>query len=180
MLCAFSQAPGNAIISRQVAPSTIIRQGCPAPTSLAATTTLHRPPILQVTPSVGVKSFLIMFIWLAVHCFVSITGTSCRLKDHTKCLNHCLKLGQHGIILQCTMILPVYVTKWHLKDLMRTFFHNEKDSNSHSLEDVMWCTVWIHVFQLFGFIGYPEHCFLDLQSQILCLLIKRYFINAIY
>ncbi|KAM9361621.1 transcription initiation factor TFIID subunit 4 [Symphorus nematophorus] len=41
------QAPGNSIISRQVAPSTIIRQGCPAPTSLAATTTLHRPPILQ-------------------------------------------------------------------------------------------------------------------------------------
>ncbi|XP_044079617.1 transcription initiation factor TFIID subunit 4 [Siniperca chuatsi] len=41
------QAPGNTIISRQVAPSTIIRQGCPAPTSLAATTTLHRPPILQ-------------------------------------------------------------------------------------------------------------------------------------
>ncbi|XP_035487312.2 transcription initiation factor TFIID subunit 4-like isoform X2 [Scophthalmus maximus] len=38
-------SPGN--ISRQVAPSTIIRQGCPAPTSLAATTTLHRPPILQ-------------------------------------------------------------------------------------------------------------------------------------
>ncbi|XP_053299886.1 transcription initiation factor TFIID subunit 4 isoform X2 [Pleuronectes platessa] len=39
------QAPGN--ISRQVAPTTIIRQGCPAPTTLAATTTLHRPPILQ-------------------------------------------------------------------------------------------------------------------------------------
>ncbi|XP_070702654.1 transcription initiation factor TFIID subunit 4 [Pempheris klunzingeri] len=41
------QAPGNTIINRQVAPSTIIRQSCPAPTSLAATTTLHRPPILQ-------------------------------------------------------------------------------------------------------------------------------------
>ncbi|XP_076607861.1 transcription initiation factor TFIID subunit 4 isoform X2 [Chaetodon auriga] len=41
------QAPGNTIISRQVAPSTIIRQGCPAPTSLAATTTLHRAPVLQ-------------------------------------------------------------------------------------------------------------------------------------
>nr|XP_019942453.1 PREDICTED: transcription initiation factor TFIID subunit 4-like [Paralichthys olivaceus]XP_019942454.1 PREDICTED: transcription initiation factor TFIID subunit 4-like [Paralichthys olivaceus] len=40
-----SQAPVN--ISRQVAPSTIIRQGCPTPTTLAATTTLHRPPILQ-------------------------------------------------------------------------------------------------------------------------------------
>lgn len=42
------QVPGNAIISRQVAPSSgIIRQGCPAPTTLTATTTLHRPPILQ-------------------------------------------------------------------------------------------------------------------------------------
>ncbi|TKS71016.1 TFIID subunit 4 RNA polymerase II [Collichthys lucidus] len=41
------QPPGNTIISRQVTPSTIIRQGCPAPTSLAATTTLQRPPILQ-------------------------------------------------------------------------------------------------------------------------------------
>lgn len=55
VLCALSQAPGNTIISRQVAPSTIVRQGCPTPPSLAATTTLHRPPILQVTPSAGVK-----------------------------------------------------------------------------------------------------------------------------
>ncbi|XP_062252417.1 transcription initiation factor TFIID subunit 4-like isoform X2 [Platichthys flesus] len=39
------QAPGN--ISRQQAPTTIIRQVCPAPATLAATTTLHRPPILQ-------------------------------------------------------------------------------------------------------------------------------------
>ncbi|KAI9546373.1 hypothetical protein NQZ68_027542 [Dissostichus eleginoides] len=41
------QAPGNTIISRQVAPSTIIRQGGPTPTPLTATTTLHRPPVLQ-------------------------------------------------------------------------------------------------------------------------------------
>ncbi|GAA6221820.1 transcription initiation factor TFIID subunit 4-like [Lates japonicus] len=40
------QTPGN-IITRQVAPTTIIRQGCPGPTSLATTTTLHRPPVLQ-------------------------------------------------------------------------------------------------------------------------------------
>ncbi|XP_017290694.1 transcription initiation factor TFIID subunit 4 [Kryptolebias marmoratus] len=40
------QAPGNAIISRQVSPSTIIRQGCPAPAPLTVTTTLHRPPLL--------------------------------------------------------------------------------------------------------------------------------------
>ncbi|XP_008291655.1 transcription initiation factor TFIID subunit 4-like [Stegastes partitus] len=42
-----SQAPGNTIISRQVSSSTIIRQGCPAPTSVTATTTLHRPLIHQ-------------------------------------------------------------------------------------------------------------------------------------
>ncbi|KAK5872937.1 hypothetical protein PBY51_013595 [Eleginops maclovinus] len=41
------QAPGNTLISRQVAPSTIIRQGGPTPTPLTATTTLHRPPVLQ-------------------------------------------------------------------------------------------------------------------------------------
>uniref|UniRef100_A0A671TJS3 TATA-box binding protein associated factor 4 n=1 Tax=Sparus aurata TaxID=8175 RepID=A0A671TJS3_SPAAU len=66
------QAPGNTIISRQVAPSTIIRQGCPAPTSLTATTTLHRPPVLQVTPLLETlenvkkcKSFLSTLIKLA-------------------------------------------------------------------------------------------------------------------
>uniref|UniRef100_A0A3Q1E9U3 TAF4A RNA polymerase II, TATA box binding protein (TBP)-associated factor n=1 Tax=Acanthochromis polyacanthus TaxID=80966 RepID=A0A3Q1E9U3_9TELE len=41
-----SQAPGNTIISRQVSSGTIIRQGCSTPTSLTATTALHRPPIL--------------------------------------------------------------------------------------------------------------------------------------
>nr|XP_020448933.1 transcription initiation factor TFIID subunit 4-like [Monopterus albus] len=41
------QTPGNTIINRQVATSTIIRQGCPVPTTLPLTTTLHRPPILQ-------------------------------------------------------------------------------------------------------------------------------------
>ncbi|CAM9220978.1 unnamed protein product [Lampetra planeri] len=45
------QTPGNPISSRQVAPSGIVRQSGPPPTSLSATTTLHRPPILQVTPS---------------------------------------------------------------------------------------------------------------------------------
>lgn len=48
------QAPGNTIINRQVAPSTIIRPGCPAPTSLPKTTTLHRPPILQTSVGAAV------------------------------------------------------------------------------------------------------------------------------
>ncbi|KAM3622032.1 uncharacterized protein V6R79_019555 [Siganus canaliculatus] len=41
------QTPGNSIVSRQVTPSTIIRQGSPAATALTDTTTLHRPPVLQ-------------------------------------------------------------------------------------------------------------------------------------
>ncbi|XP_069569477.1 transcription initiation factor TFIID subunit 4-like [Brachyistius frenatus] len=41
------QAPGSSINSRQVATSTIIRQGCAAATSLTATTNLQRPPVFQ-------------------------------------------------------------------------------------------------------------------------------------
>lgn len=41
------QMPGNAVITRPLAPSTVIRPGCSVPTSLPKTTTLHRPPILQ-------------------------------------------------------------------------------------------------------------------------------------
>uniref|UniRef100_A0A3B5MI10 TAFH domain-containing protein n=1 Tax=Xiphophorus couchianus TaxID=32473 RepID=A0A3B5MI10_9TELE len=41
-------APGTTIISRQVSPGAIIRPGCPPPVSLAATTALHRAPILPV------------------------------------------------------------------------------------------------------------------------------------
>uniref|UniRef100_A0A8C9ZRT6 TAF4A RNA polymerase II, TATA box binding protein (TBP)-associated factor n=1 Tax=Sander lucioperca TaxID=283035 RepID=A0A8C9ZRT6_SANLU len=63
MLCVLYQAPGNTIISRQVAPSTIIRQGCPAPTSTAATTTLHRPPILQVTLLEFVNNLNVLCFW---------------------------------------------------------------------------------------------------------------------
>uniref|UniRef100_H3CNQ7 TATA-box binding protein associated factor 4 n=1 Tax=Tetraodon nigroviridis TaxID=99883 RepID=H3CNQ7_TETNG len=43
----FSQATGNTVVSKPVAPSTIIHPGCAAPTSLPVTTTLHRPPVLQ-------------------------------------------------------------------------------------------------------------------------------------
>lgn len=57
------QAPGTPIITRQVTP-TIIKQGSPAQTSVQATTTLHRPPVLQnlmlggasPTPTVGTPS----------------------------------------------------------------------------------------------------------------------------
>ncbi|XP_043978607.1 transcription initiation factor TFIID subunit 4-like [Gambusia affinis] len=42
-----TQAPGTTIINRQVSPGAIIRPGCPPPVSLAATTALHRAPILS-------------------------------------------------------------------------------------------------------------------------------------
>ncbi|CAL9704322.1 unnamed protein product [Knipowitschia caucasica] len=41
------QTPGNAVISRPVAPSTVLRPGGPVSTPLPKTTTLHRPPVLQ-------------------------------------------------------------------------------------------------------------------------------------
>uniref|UniRef100_A0A3B4AN20 TAFH domain-containing protein n=1 Tax=Periophthalmus magnuspinnatus TaxID=409849 RepID=A0A3B4AN20_9GOBI len=43
------QTPGNAVISRPVTPSTVIRPGGPVSTTLPKTTTLHRPHILQET-----------------------------------------------------------------------------------------------------------------------------------
>ncbi|XP_021425350.2 transcription initiation factor TFIID subunit 4 isoform X1 [Oncorhynchus mykiss] len=41
------QAPGTPILTRQVTPTTIIKQGSPVPTSAPVTTTLQRPPVLQ-------------------------------------------------------------------------------------------------------------------------------------
>ncbi|KAJ7999014.1 hypothetical protein DPEC_G00210990 [Dallia pectoralis] len=46
------QAPGTPMLSRQMAPTTIIKQGMSVPTS-APTTTLQRPPVLQSTVVVG-------------------------------------------------------------------------------------------------------------------------------
>ncbi|XP_036386981.1 transcription initiation factor TFIID subunit 4 [Megalops cyprinoides] len=41
------QAPGTPIMARQVTPTTIIKQATPTQTSVQATTTLQRPPVLQ-------------------------------------------------------------------------------------------------------------------------------------
>ncbi|XP_057703061.1 transcription initiation factor TFIID subunit 4 [Corythoichthys intestinalis] len=49
------QVPLNTIISRQASPSTIIRQGCPTPTSLPSTTTLHRPPVLHSSVGTAIQ-----------------------------------------------------------------------------------------------------------------------------
>uniref|UniRef100_A0A3Q1AZV2 TAFH domain-containing protein n=1 Tax=Amphiprion ocellaris TaxID=80972 RepID=A0A3Q1AZV2_AMPOC len=44
------QAPGASLLARPVTPTTIIKQGSTVQTTVTATTTLQRPPVLQVTP----------------------------------------------------------------------------------------------------------------------------------
>lgn len=43
------QAPGASLLTRTVTPTTIIKQGSTVHTTVTATTTLQRPPVLQVT-----------------------------------------------------------------------------------------------------------------------------------
>lgn len=43
------QAPGTSILARPVTPTTIIKQGSTVQTTMTPTTTLQRPPVLQVT-----------------------------------------------------------------------------------------------------------------------------------
>ncbi|XP_039653994.1 transcription initiation factor TFIID subunit 4-like isoform X2 [Perca fluviatilis] len=82
------QAPGNTIISRQVAPSTIIRQGCPAPTSSAATTTLHRPPILQSSVGAAVPGITPRTVSQTAGTTVSsVTVSKETMENVTKCKN---------------------------------------------------------------------------------------------
>ncbi|TKS77815.1 TFIID subunit 4 RNA polymerase II [Collichthys lucidus] len=47
------QAPGASLLARPVTPTTIIKQGSPVQTTVTATTTLQRPPVLQNTIMVG-------------------------------------------------------------------------------------------------------------------------------
>uniref|UniRef100_A0A3Q3N7N9 TATA-box binding protein associated factor 4 n=1 Tax=Mastacembelus armatus TaxID=205130 RepID=A0A3Q3N7N9_9TELE len=44
------QAPGTSLLARPVTPTTIIKQGSTVPATVTATTTLQRPPVLQVPP----------------------------------------------------------------------------------------------------------------------------------
>ncbi|XP_036447486.1 transcription initiation factor TFIID subunit 4-like [Colossoma macropomum] len=47
------QAPGTPLITRQVAPTTIIKQASPVPAAVQPTTALQRPPLLQNTIMLG-------------------------------------------------------------------------------------------------------------------------------
>lgn len=105
-VCAVSQAPGNTIITRQVAPSTVVRQGAPpTPTSLAATTALHRPPILQVNTTCGSQT-----------------------------LSDCVHSACCTLFTRASVMQSVSFTVWNW--VVSAFFHNENDANSHNVEDV--------------------------------------------
>ncbi|XP_023283772.1 transcription initiation factor TFIID subunit 4-like [Seriola lalandi dorsalis] len=81
------QAPGN-IISRQVTPSNIIRQGCPTPTSLAATTTLHRPPVLQSSVGAAVPGMTTRTVTQTAGTTVtSVTVSKETMENVKKCKN---------------------------------------------------------------------------------------------
>ncbi|KAM6978025.1 transcription initiation factor TFIID subunit 4-like isoform 2-T2 [Aplochiton taeniatus] len=47
------QAPGTPLLARQMTPTSIIKQGSPVQTSVQATTTLQRPPVMQNTIMLG-------------------------------------------------------------------------------------------------------------------------------
>lgn len=94
------QVSGNTIISRQVAPSTIIRQGCPTPTTLTPTTTLHRPPILQSSVGATVPG---MTSWpvtqTAGNTVTSVTLSKETMENVKKCKNFLstlIKLASSG------------------------------------------------------------------------------------
>ncbi len=53
------QAPGASLLARPVTPTTIIKQGSTVQTTVTATTTLQRPPVLQVIPPHILSGYLI-------------------------------------------------------------------------------------------------------------------------
>ncbi|XP_041836623.1 transcription initiation factor TFIID subunit 4 isoform X2 [Melanotaenia boesemani] len=90
------QAPGNAVISRQVRPSTIIRQGCPPATPLTAATTLHRPAVLQSSAGVTVPGITPR---AAVTTVTSVTVSKETMENVKKCKNFLstlIKLASSG------------------------------------------------------------------------------------
>ncbi|XP_061730908.1 transcription initiation factor TFIID subunit 4 [Nerophis ophidion] len=91
------QAPGNNIISRQTAPTTIIRPGCPTPSALTATTTLHRPPILQSSVGTAVPG-ITQRIQTAGTTVTSVTMSKETMENVNKCRNFLSTL----IKLTCT------------------------------------------------------------------------------
>ncbi|XP_012717646.2 transcription initiation factor TFIID subunit 4 isoform X1 [Fundulus heteroclitus] len=94
------QAPGTTIVSRQVSQSTIIRPGCPAPASLAATTALHRPSILPTSVGTTVPGMAPRtFTPTAGTTVTSVTVSKETMENVKKCKNFLstlIKLASSG------------------------------------------------------------------------------------
>uniref|UniRef100_A0A4W6EX67 TATA-box binding protein associated factor 4 n=1 Tax=Lates calcarifer TaxID=8187 RepID=A0A4W6EX67_LATCA len=59
------QPPGASLLARSVTPTTIIKQGSTVQTTVAATTKLQRPPVLQVSPThIPLKKMLFVCVYL--------------------------------------------------------------------------------------------------------------------
>uniref|UniRef100_A0A8C6U117 TAF4A RNA polymerase II, TATA box binding protein (TBP)-associated factor n=1 Tax=Neogobius melanostomus TaxID=47308 RepID=A0A8C6U117_9GOBI len=81
------QMPGKAVITRPMAPSTVIRPGCPVPTSLPKTTTLHRPPILQVKEDSYVKHMSVCHMFVLFYLNLSLCSCQETMENVNKCKN---------------------------------------------------------------------------------------------
>ncbi|XP_061688477.1 transcription initiation factor TFIID subunit 4 isoform X2 [Syngnathoides biaculeatus] len=117
------QAPGNSIINRHTTPSTIIRQGCPTPTSLPSTTTLRRPPVLQgsVAPAMPRMSQRSQTVGNTVP---SITMSKDTMENVNKCRNFLSTL----IKLTCTgkRLTEAASVKQLVKDLLENKLEAEE------------------------------------------------------
>uniref|UniRef100_A0A3P9NPH0 TATA-box binding protein associated factor 4 n=1 Tax=Poecilia reticulata TaxID=8081 RepID=A0A3P9NPH0_POERE len=80
------QTPGGPLLARSVTPTTIIKQGSPVQTTVATTTTLQRPPVLQVPQSVCILAYL----------FVVVTETLENVKKCGNFLSTLIKLASNG------------------------------------------------------------------------------------
>ncbi|XP_077429397.1 transcription initiation factor TFIID subunit 4 [Vanacampus margaritifer] len=117
------QAPGNTIISRQTTPSTIIRQGCPTPTSLPSTATLHRPPVLQSSVGTAMPG-MVRRNQPAGTAVTSVTMSKETMENVNKCRNFLSTL----IKLTCTgkRLTEAASVKQLVKDLLENKLEAEE------------------------------------------------------
>uniref|UniRef100_A0A3P8T3P7 TATA-box binding protein associated factor 4 n=1 Tax=Amphiprion percula TaxID=161767 RepID=A0A3P8T3P7_AMPPE len=87
------QAPGASLLARPVTPTTIIKQGSTVQTTVTATTTLQRPPVLQVTPPYIPLGYLFPNVNNAVVC---LQETLENVKKCRNFLSTLIKLASSG------------------------------------------------------------------------------------
>uniref|UniRef100_A0A3P9NPN4 TATA-box binding protein associated factor 4 n=1 Tax=Poecilia reticulata TaxID=8081 RepID=A0A3P9NPN4_POERE len=89
------QTPGGPLLARSVTPTTIIKQGSPVQTTVATTTTLQRPPVLQVPQSVCILAYLFVVVTVNTRCQIDLET----LENVKKCgnfLSTLIKLASNG------------------------------------------------------------------------------------